>query len=226
MYAARRIPQRQFDHTAGLFMTAFATFEAARHTILALGLSLSNEILRVLCEANEMSEMITKRRSAVHYNRLERLLGQVEGAAERLANLEFKFLTALCTKDLLRGRVNALHPSVYSLFWERIEARMSEWDAIRVIPKVTLADVRSSYGRLIDIVEKAEAMSVETAIEKERQSRIAGRIHLVLTPSVSKPAPDKKKDKRLRDSARRNSMKGDENGRVGVTSGNKQQKAG
>ncbi len=226
MFAARRIPQRQFDHTVGLFATAFAAFDLQRQLILALGLSLSTEILRILCDANEMTDMLKNRRFAVHYNRLERLLGQVENGTDRLVKLEFSFYTALCTKDLLRARVNALHPSVYSLFWERIEARMGDWDAMRMTPKVTLADVRGSHGRLIDIIEKAESMSIENAIEKERQARAAGRIHLTLTPNASKPAPDKKKDKRLRDADRRNSMKGSDTGKVGVAPSNNKRKVG
>ena len=226
MLAPRRFPKNEFDLNASAFDKVFRAFSIERRAVLAYGFSLIEGILSLVCEANEVSEMLKRRPWAVNPLRLNPLIPKLEKATKDLIKIQFKYLTALCTHDLLRARIKALHPTVYSMFKERIEARMREWDSLRLMHKVNLSQVRSAYSSLNQIIEKAEAMPVDVAVEKERQARVAGKLHLILTPSVSKPAPDKKKDKRLRDQQIRTGMKGSETGRVGVSQSSQKQKAG
>lgn len=194
MQSPRRTPLKVMEHVSSLLMAAIASLNDEIRTVLALGISVSNDVLEVKCGAQRAADIAKERPASADHRRMEYLLGWVEQRTESLKKLQFGFYSALCTKDLLRLRINALHPSVYSIFWERIEARMSEWDAIRLTPRVTLEQVRPAYDTLIAIIEKAESMPVSEAIEKERKARAADRLHLTLVPRKPKPAPARRKN--------------------------------
>ncbi len=114
---------------------------------------------------------------------------------------DYGFLTKGSAARELRKKIIELDFETYLKHQVRIEGKFSAWESLSAVPKIPLGELREAYE---DAVATVDGL---------RREAVKSRIHLVLAPAPSKPAPDSKRDKRLRDAEIRTSMKGTTNGK-------------